>query len=116
MEKNMKQGLIFLAVLALLAISCGKTQTDVAITVVKTPTMVCGSCVKTIEAAVAKVEGVQEVKADLKSKTVEVKFLPAKTTIGAVETAITGVGYNANDRKRDPAAYEKLDGCCKIDG
>jgi mercuric ion binding protein len=112
----MKLGFIALAFLALIGISCGKSQGDVAVTVIKTPTMVCGSCVKTIEAAVAKLDGVQEVKADLKSKSVEVKYLTAKTTVDAVESVITGAGYNANDRKRDPAAYEKLDACCKIDG
>ncbi|HUN66787.1 MAG TPA: heavy metal-associated domain-containing protein [Bacteroidota bacterium] len=112
----MKKTWLLPAILALCGLFCGKPQGDVAVTVVKTPTIVCGSCVKTIETAVAKLDGIESVKGDLKTKTVEVKYLPAKTTVSAVEEAITGAGYNANDKKRDPNAFEKLDACCKVDG
>ncbi len=83
---------------------------------VKAKTMVCATCAKNIEKAVYAVEGVKSVNVDLKTKTVEVKFLPVTTNLQTIEVAISDAGYDANDRKRDPAGYDKLDACCKIDG
>ena len=85
-------------------------------TVIKASSMVCGSCAKTIEKAVTAVDGVSGAQVDLKSKTVEVKYDPAKTSVGSIEDAITNAGYDANDKKRNPEAYDKLEKCCKIDG
>lgn len=112
----MKRMIVIAALL--LAAGCGKKEEPAALetAVVKANSMVCGSCAKTVREAVAKVDGVRDVNVDIKTKTVEVKFLPAVTNLGNIETAITAAGYDANDRKRDPAAYEKLDKCCKIDG
>lgn len=84
--------------------------------VVSTPGVLCGSCAKTIEKAVLKLEGVQEVNVDVEKKVVEVKFLSGKIDMYSIETSITEVGYDANDTKRSVEAYEKLDLCCKIDG
>ena len=83
---------------------------------IKSASMVCGSCASNVEKAVYAVEGVKSVAVDLKQKTVEVKFVPVQTNLQTLEVAITDAGYDANERKRDPGAYEKLDACCKIDG
>ena len=77
--------------------------------------IVCGTCARTIEKAVAKVEGVKEINVDLDKKIAQVKFIPTMVTLDKLENAITGVGYDANDKKRSPQAYENLDACCKID-
>ncbi len=95
---------------------CGKSKDESATTLIKTPSMVCGNCAKTIKTAVTKLDGVEEVNADVDTKTVSVKFVPAKVNLEALEKAITGAGYDANDKKRDKDAYDKLDKCCKIDG
>lgn len=83
---------------------------------IKTPTILCGTCAKNIEKAVYAVEGVKSVDVDLDAKAVEVKYVAVQTNIETLERAITGAGYDADDQKRDPEAYEKLDACCKIDG
>ena len=57
----------------------------------------------------------KEIKVDIDKKIAEVKFIPAIVTLEILENAITGVGYDANDKKRSSQAYEKLDACCKID-
>ena len=111
----MKSFSIILVAMFLFLSGCQKKQ-ETETTVIKANSMVCGSCVKTIERAVNHVEGVTGVHADLKTKTVEVKYIPTQTNVGAIETAITNAGYDANDKKRNPEAYEKLDKCCKIDG
>ena len=71
-------------------------------------------CVKTIENTLTTLEGVKTAKVDLDKKTATVEFLPAKATLATLETAITKAGYDANDKKADPEAYEALPGCCKV--
>ncbi len=113
----MKSWIIGATLGAALLFGCAKQSSpEVATTLVKTPTIVCGSCEKNIKNALGKVAGVQEVQVDTKAKTVQVRYESAKTSVEQIETAITGAGYNANERKRDQAAYEKLDACCKSDG
>src|SRR5437899_2366649 len=91
-------------------------QPQLETTSIKASSMVCGTCAKTIEQAIYKVEGVKEVNVDVKAKLVEVKFVPLQTNVGTIERAINDAGYDANDRKRNPDSYEKLAPCCKIDG
>jgi copper chaperone CopZ len=78
-------------------------------------TMVCGKCAKTIEKAVYHVEGVKEVDVDVDKKMVHVKYVPLQTNVETLERAITDAGYDANGRKRDPDAYDKLEACCKME-
>jgi len=105
-------GIILLA--AALLVGCASPD-DLKTDVVTANTMVCGSCVKNVEKAVYAVEGVKSVAVDLKEKLVTVKYVPAQTNLQTIELAIADAGYDANDRKRDPAAYDRLDACCKKD-
>jgi copper chaperone CopZ len=109
----MKNVLCFIA-LALLTFS-GCQKSSLESTSIKASSMVCGSCAKTIKQAVYAVEGVKNVDVDLDKKIVEVKFVPAQTNLATLERAITDAGYDANDKKRDAGAYDKLEACCKID-
>jgi mercuric ion binding protein len=84
-------------------------------TTINVPTMVCSSCVKTVTNALKKVEGVKTAKVDLKKKTATVTYASTKVTVDKLEKAIADAGYDANDVKRNPEAYEKLDACCKAD-
>ncbi len=100
----------------LLLSSCQKKQdqeAQVDRVTIRATSMVCSSCVSAVKKAVTAVDGVKEVTVDLAAKTVDVSFIREKTNPGAIEAAITAAGYDANDKKRDPAAYEKLPACCK---
>jgi mercuric ion binding protein len=99
---------------ALIAAGCGENP-DLKTEVIAAKTMVCGMCEKNVKKAVYQVEGVKAVDVDLKAKTVTVQYLPAQTNLQTLERAITDAGYDANDKRRDPAGYEKLDACCKTD-
>jgi len=99
---------------ALLASGC-KGDPDIKTDVIAANTMICGTCEKNVKKAVYAVEGVKAVEVDLKVKTVTVHYLPAQTNLLTLERAITDAGYDANDKRRDPAGYEKLDACCKKD-
>ena len=99
----------------MLTIGCQKNQAPLETTTISAKTMVCGTCAEIIEKAVYRLEGVKEVTADVKTKMVTVKYVPEQTNVQTLEMAITDAGYDANNRKRNSDAYEKLDACCKID-
>jgi mercuric ion binding protein len=115
--------LVVIAALALTTLAAQTKQTaetkqgkaKVETTVVKVPTVVCNSCVSTITKALKKVDGVKATKIDLEKTTATVTYVSTKTTLPMIEKAIANAGYDANNTKRDPAAYEKLDACCKAD-
>ncbi len=95
-----------------LVAACSKSEpTEKA--VVKISTAVCGECASTIRTAVHKVSGVKDVQVDTDAKTATVEFVPALASVADIEKAIVFSGYNANDKTRDPAAYDKLPDCCK---
>lgn len=96
-------------------VACSSTS-EATTTEVKLPTMQCGSCEQTISTAVKKVEGVQGIKIDAKTKTATVTFTGDNATVSKIEQAIVKSGYAANDKKADPEAYEKLASCCKVGG
>jgi len=81
---------------------------------VKVPTIQCGTCKKNITKALKNLDGVISVQVDLKDKTTTVTYDDTKTNLEAIENAITSAGYDANDKKADPAAYKNLDDCCKL--
>ena len=83
-------------------------------TMVKLPSMQCSICKKNIEKAVNKVPGVINVKVDKDEKVAHINFDKTKTDILKIETAITMAGYDANEKKADPTAYNELDDCCKL--
>lgn len=82
-------------------------------TIISLPSIVCGSCVTRIEKALKKVDGVTDYKVDLDGKTATVNFDNTLTSVSALETVITKIGYDANDKKADQDAYDKLPKCCQ---
>jgi copper chaperone CopZ len=77
-------------------------------------------CVRTIRTAVRALDVAKEVRVSLDDKRVYVRVADGATadesTRSAVETAIAKAGYTTDHMKADPAAYEKLDSCCKVGG
>ena len=105
----------FIVAMSLTLPAC-RPKEPVETTTIKAGSMVCGKCAKTIQKAVYGVEGVKEVEVDVEGKTVQVIYVSARTNVQTIEMAISDAGYDANNRKRNPDAYEKLEACCKIDG
>lgn len=83
---------------------------------IKLPTMQCGTCKKTIEAAVKKIDGIKDVNVVVKEKIAKVNFDKSKTDLDKIEGVIVMAGYQANDKPADEKAYDKLEACCKIGG
>ncbi|MEI7801469.1 MAG: heavy-metal-associated domain-containing protein [Bacteroidota bacterium] len=76
----------------------------------------CGECQEKIEGAVKKLDGVKSVDLNLDNKKLTVTFDPTKVKLEEIKTAISNVGYDADDVKANPTAYEKLSSCCKKGG
>ncbi len=76
---------------------------------------VCSMCKERIEKEMSFEKGVKAVNLDLKSKDLTVTYKPAKTTPEKLKTAVTKIGYDADDLEADQKAYDKLPACCKKD-
>lgn len=107
--------LFYLLITFLLLLGCQKKQEELQTTTINTPTIVCGSCEKIVKEALYASEAVKDVKVDLDKKIVEVAYRPQQTNTQTLEQLIADAGYDANDRQRDPTAYENLPACCKIE-
>jgi len=73
----------------------------------------CEMCKAAIEKALLLTKGVKSADLDVDTKILTINFDPKKTTVDKLKTAITKVGYDADDKKADAKKYQKLDNCCK---
>jgi cation transport ATPase len=73
----------------------------------------CEMCKKRIEKEMAFIKGVKKADLDLATRVLTVTYLPKKTSAEAIKTAISKIGYDADDVKADNKAYKKLPECCQ---
>ena len=73
----------------------------------------CPDCGKNIFMNVKGNKGVKSVNVDDVKEVITVAYDSKKITLEEIEASIAMAGFDANDRKADPEAYQKLDGCCK---
>lgn len=73
----------------------------------------CKSCGKNISSKMARQKGVAKCVIDPDNNTITVTYNPARTNVGQIKKAISETGYDADEVKALPDAYQKLDGCCK---
>lgn len=73
----------------------------------------CPSCGKRLQSGLLKIKGVKMYELDDKKQIVTVYFNPGKTDETQIRKAISELGYDADEVKANPIAYEKLDDCCK---
>ncbi len=73
----------------------------------------CESCGLNINRGTRKAKGIKKVKIDPAANTITVTYRTDRTDPDTIRKAIAAAGYDADDIKAAPAAYEKLDGCCK---
>jgi copper chaperone CopZ len=85
----------------------------VTVATISVPTAVCETCEKTIKTAVDKIDGVTACEVNAKEHTAKVQFIPAKTSLNAIEHSIAKSGYTADAVERDSAGYANLEECCK---
>ena len=60
-----------------------------------------------------KINGVKMYELDAEKMTITVYYNGKKTNLQNIKTAISKLGYDADDLKADTISYETLDSCCK---
>jgi mercuric ion binding protein len=73
----------------------------------------CETCGKNFQANILKIKGVKMYELDEEKMTLTVYYNSQKTSLDAIRTAISKMGYDADDVKADAVAYGQLDRCCK---
>ena len=66
--------------------------------------MTCASCVRRIEKALTKVEGVQEASVNLATEKARVAYDPDTATLDQLQKAVEKAGYGVRAMPREPAA------------
>jgi copper chaperone CopZ len=61
-------------------------------------------------------KGIKDIDVNIEEKTVTVTYNSDKTTPEKIRTAISKIGYDADDVPADPVAYSKLPACCQKGG
>ena len=89
---------IFSASLLAVALSAGAA--DPVRVVLDVPSMDCSLCPISVKKALDRVPGVLEAKADLATKSAQVKYDPDKVSPEALAQAVTNAGYPATVRSR----------------
>lgn len=73
----------------------------------------CETCGKNFQTEILKINGVKMYDLDDQNMTITVYYNGKKTNIETIRTAISKLGFDADEIKADALAYENLDGCCK---
>jgi periplasmic mercuric ion binding protein len=73
----------------------------------------CEMCEKRIEKALIFEKGIKEVKVDVESGKVIVRYNPSRITLDKIRQLLSKAGYDADDVKADEKAFNKLPECCK---
>lgn len=76
----------------------------------------CEDCKQRIENKLNFTKGVKSALLDLNTKEVTVIYDKEKTNPDAIRTAITKVGYDADNMHANEKAYKKLPKCCQKGG
>lgn len=105
---------LYITLLMLPLIACGKKIPTNA----KTDTFKvwgnCGMCKKTIEKSL-KVDGVYKANWNRDTKMITVVYEPSKITLDQIKKRIADAGYDNDGYKADSASYEGLHSCCKYE-
>lgn len=116
--KRLKQILLMFMLLVCSGSAFAQKQKAVEKAVIKTNIYCshcskCETCGERFQKVLLREKGIQMVTVDEKEMTIEVVYNTKKTDLTKVKTAITKLGYDADDLKADDVAYESLDNCCK---
>ncbi len=111
-----KFSILVVAFVLVSVVGLGQVKKAVLSATIQTPTIHCADCKKRIEEDLKRVDGIQKVVADFKRKTVKVTFITDRTNLEYIKTAIANIGYDADDVKANPEAYERLPKTCRKPG
>jgi periplasmic mercuric ion binding protein len=108
----MKKSSFIIAILLIISTLANAQEAKISEVKFKT-TAICGQCKKRIEHDLAFEKGVISSNLNLETKIVTVVYKPKKTNSDKIKTAISKIGYAADDLKADEKAFAKLPECCQ---
>ncbi|MFA7272507.1 MAG: heavy metal-associated domain-containing protein [Crocinitomicaceae bacterium] len=76
----------------------------------------CESCKERLEGKLNYTVGIKFADLDIPTKNLTVKYTTAKISLEEIKKIISDLGYDADDVKANPEAYEALPTCCKVNG
>lgn len=86
---------------------------DIKTVTIKVPGLKNETCVKIVLNALMQQPGLEEVRADITNRCIFIKYNSMIIAKKNLEYAITSAGFDANEEKADPKAYEALPNECK---
>lgn len=107
---------ILLSFLSFAIITYALSQDGDKTETIKINSMVCNQCVDRLNKAIGQIAGVKNVEVDLSKKQALVTFDESVTTLDKIEDVIVTTGYDANNKKADKTAFNKLPECCQMKG
>jgi len=111
--KTIKAISLMLIIMLALSATAQEEQKTKEITIKSS--VVCKMCKERIEHDMAFEKGVKEVTVNLKEKEIDITYRTDKTNPDKLRTAISKIGYDADDVEAEAKAYAKLPRCCKKD-
>jgi mercuric ion binding protein len=112
--KNFSFSIILISILAVGVKAAGKPKVETA--TIQT-SAICEECKNRIEKALVSTKGIESANLNLNNKKVKVKYEADKISVEQIRTVIANTGYDADDVKHNPEAFNSLPKCCqKADG
>jgi copper chaperone CopZ len=105
--------LTFMALVLLLNKEAGAQYKKPVTVQIKTPQAQCQECKDMIERFMKYEEGVAKVVVDFKKKITTITFLSDRTNIENLKTAMSNLGFDADDITANEETYKRLPKCCK---
>lgn len=112
----MKWKLFLLAIVASVSVGFGQAKEPKVKTVIIQTSAECGECEERLESHLNYTKGVVFAELDLTTMKLTVKYKTKWVTLDEIKRKIADLGYQADDVKANPEAYEKLPACCKAGG
>jgi copper chaperone CopZ len=113
----MKKLLLSLVAFCFIAITVSAQQRAMLTAKIKTPTVQCDMCKKTIEDLLKRYDGVLSVNVKLSKDSTRretvIKYLTDRVNEETLKAAIANAGYDANEIAANPESYKALPKCCK---
>ena len=113
----MKKLFLSLIAFCFIAITASAQQKAVLTAKIKTPTVQCEMCKKTIEDLLKRYDGVMSVNVKLSKDSTKrettVKYITDRINEETIKAAIANAGYDANEIAANPESYKALPKCCK---
>lgn len=116
MKNKLDKIIIFIGLLTIVSYySYGQDESKIRKIEIKV-SLQCEMCKERILSNLSFEKGIKDIDVNIEEKTVSVSYNTDKTSPEKIRTAISKIGYDADDVPADSIAYSKLPKCCQKGG